>query len=691
MKTLIFFFILFLFSTSISSKDAQADSLKILFVHAKTQQERMERCLNLDNYYRNILFRDSVVLTQTLLEEGIKTRNEYIITDALRKLVMGINRKKRVLTNDSVIHYLKIADEVLTGERKRSFITEIHLRHIRSIADWTKDESQIIEELTTKYNNSNINSDDVYFQIERNYALGMAAALGISDYNADVYKNSLRYFEQLVELIDKVPIQYGAEILFWVNENIYLGYLNSDNKEKAIEFLEKMMNTLKRYKELPEVKADVYQNFEFVCSFYYEGIARFPKIVGYKKAFDSLKKADMMLRKRNDLISLYFAYKEFYENTEDYKNIILYSDSIIEFMKTYDSPVAKSVTSSMYEDQANCYASLKDYKRAYERMQTYNKLQGEITNEDSKKLRADMDARYDLNQLELEKERLTSRNQQIIIFSTLFVFALSIAWGVSQRYHLHKLRLMQKELVESNKKLIESNKEVIKQSEKAQESEKMKTAFINSMCHEIRTPLNAINGFSSLLLDQSIDAACKEEFPDLIQKNTDLLTGLLDDLIEVSNLSSSAEELPREEADIRNICTQEMEKVEHLHGKSSIHYQLDIDENCCSIHTNALYLSQAIAHLLHNANKFTEEGQITLGCHRNAAGQLIINVTDTGIGIPIDKQEWVFERFAKIDDFKPGTGLGLYICQLIVKRLGGTIHINPEYTQGANFVITLSA
>ena len=112
------FFVIFLLPLSLQSKENTADSLKTLFIHAQTQQERMERCLNLDNYYRNYLFKDSIPLTRILFDEGVKAKNEYIIADALRKLIMNINRKERVLTNDSVIYYLKLADKYLTGERR---------------------------------------------------------------------------------------------------------------------------------------------------------------------------------------------------------------------------------------------------------------------------------------------------------------------------------------------------------------------------------------------------------------------------------------------------------------------------------------------------------------------------------------------------------------------------------------------
>ncbi|CAG9889040.1 Two-component system sensor histidine kinase [Bacteroides ovatus] len=679
MRYILLFFVIFLLPLSLQSKENTADSLKTLFIHAQTQQERMERCLNLDNYYRNYLFKDSIPLTRILFDEGVKAKNEYIIADALRKLIMNINRKERVLTNDSVIYYLKLADKYLTGERKKSFITEVHLKNIRSIADWTDNEGQTIEYLTKMYTDPEENQEDIYFQIERNYALGMATTLTISETRIENYKNASRYFDRVFELLLKLPVEHAAELLFWANDNIYLSYLNSREGPKTVAFLEKMMDILEHYKEMPEVKKDIYQNFEYVYSLYYMGIAHFPSLVGYEKAYHCLEKTDEMLRKRGEMLTLYFAYEGFYEDARNYRMAIAYKDSVINTMGNENTAIVLAVTSSMYKEQAKCYARLHDYKDAYERMEIYDSLREKVVDAESSELRAEMDTRYDLNHLELEKERLTSRNRQIGFLSISFVLLLSIVWGISQRIHLNKLKRMQKEL-------LESNEEVLRQSEKAQESEKMKTAFINSMCHEIRTPLNAINGFSNLLLDETIDAECKVEFPELIQQNTDLLTRLLNDLLEVSNLSSSVEELPMEKADICSICVQEMDRLQTGEGKASIHYCLDVDNGDCNIRTNIPYLSQTLAHLLNNANKFTESGEIKLSCHREGE-QLVIKVTDTGIGIPEEKQEWVFDRFTKLDEFKPGAGLGLYICRLIVRRLGGTINIDREYTGGTRFVL----
>ena len=107
-------------------------------------------------------------------------------------------------------------------------------------------------------------------------------------------------------------------------------------------------------------------------------------------------------------------------------------------------------------------------------------------------------------------------------------------------------------------------------------------------------------------------------------------------------------------------------------------------------YTHPFYLSCVLDNLLSNAAKFTEKGEIRLSCHLDSVKQqLIIAVSDTGMGIPLDKQEWVFERFTKIDSFKPGTGLGLYMCRIIISRLGGTIQVDSDYTSGCRIVICL--
>lgn len=100
------------------------------------------------------------------------------------------------------------------------------------------------------------------------------------------------------------------------------------------------------------------------------------------------------------------------------------------------------------------------------------------------------------------------------------------------------------------------------------------------------------------------------------------------------------------------------------------------------------YLQQVIINLLNNAIKFTDEGTVTLELQKEKS-EIVFSVTDTGIGIPLEKQKLVFRRFEKLDEFKQGTGLGLSICQTIIEKMGGRIFVDPEYRSGARFVFTL--
>ena len=158
-------------------------------------------------------------------------------------------------------------------------------------------------------------------------------------------------------------------------------------------------------------------------------------------------------------------------------------------------------------------------------------------------------------------------------------------------------------------------------------------------------------------------------------------------MLEVANLDVPEEKLPCQPTDLKNICVHEMEQ---LKKKEGIEYKLEITEESMIIPSNAQYLTQVIEHLLSNANKFTEKGQITLGYRVDKSKEeILIYVTDTGCGIPQEKHEEVFNRFSKLDTFVPGNGLGLYLCRLITKRLAGEIKIDPAYKEGIRMIVTL--
>jgi signal transduction histidine kinase len=245
-----------------------------------------------------------------------------------------------------------------------------------------------------------------------------------------------------------------------------------------------------------------------------------------------------------------------------------------------------------------------------------------------------------------------------------------------------------KRLKATKEALILSNKKVAEESERAKASDRMKTEFLQSMCHEIRTPLNAICGFSTLLLNEDLSREDKEEFPAIIEKNSNQLTELFEDILQVSDLSSSLELFPMERVDVLPVCVEILDACRDRSKNPAIAYVFESALDKCPVTTNVQYLQRVVEHLLSNAAKFTTTGIIRISL-AVVEGKVRIAVSDTGIGIPAEKAEYIFDRFTKLDDFMPGTGLGLYSCRLIITRLGGSIYLDTSYHDGACFCIDL--
>lgn len=223
---------------------------------------------------------------------------------------------------------------------------------------------------------------------------------------------------------------------------------------------------------------------------------------------------------------------------------------------------------------------------------------------------------------------------------------------------------------------------------RAEESSRLKSAFLANMSHEIRTPLNAIVGFSDVL---SAGGASEEEqrgYFEIIRTNSDLLLRLINDILDVSRLEADRVILSLESCNVVQICQQVVASVAQAR-RSTNQFLFECEREVVEMRTDVQRLQQVVINLLSNADKFTKEGTITLKLELDTARNVaVFSVTDTGCGIPLDKQKRVFERFEKLNEYVQGTGLGLSICKLTVEKWGGEIWIDPAYTDGARFMFT---
>ncbi len=245
-------------------------------------------------------------------------------------------------------------------------------------------------------------------------------------------------------------------------------------------------------------------------------------------------------------------------------------------------------------------------------------------------------------------------------------------------YHTKKLK---DELEDSESALREAK-------DRAEESSRLKSAFLANMSHEIRTPLNAIVGFSDVLASGGSSEDEQQGYVDIIKTNSDLLLRLINDILDVSRLEADRVTFTFEDCDVVPLCQRVLASVSQAR-KSENEFIFECDRESMDMRTDTQRLQQVIINLLSNADKFTRNGKITLKLEVDENKRVaIFSVSDTGTGIPLEKQKLVFERFEKLNEYVQGTGLGLSICKLTVEKWGGEIWVDPGYTDGARFMFT---
>ncbi len=242
-------------------------------------------------------------------------------------------------------------------------------------------------------------------------------------------------------------------------------------------------------------------------------------------------------------------------------------------------------------------------------------------------------------------------------------------------------------IVKQNKKIAESKIRMEQSRLNAENAMQSKSLFLSNMSHEIRTPLSALSGFSSLLTEQALDEETRRQCGDIIQQNSDLLLKLINDVIDLSNLEIGNMKFNFNYYDAIAICNNVIDTVNKV-KQTQAELRFNTSLPSLKLYTDDSRLQQLLINLLINATKFTPQGNITLEVQQESEDFALFSVTDTGCGIPLEKQSSIFNRFEKLNEGAQGTGLGLSICQLIIERIGGKIWIDPNYTTGCRFYFT---
>lgn len=683
MKYYILLIYLLAFSLATEGNTAVKDSLSEALPSASSPLQKLEIMTNLMDLSRQ---EEQVEYAKQLywlaLEEDEDYYKEAALTEILRFYV-------NTDAKDSAKVYLAEAERELKGKARDFLVTYMKTIMDVRVVYYTKGEDRM--KLIEKYKLRLETEKDmpVLDKISNYYLLGMANSNRVDPKNQDaIYKEVCYYMNNLIELSDNIPLRYSY--LFRLNTLNILSLMEA-TPENRVKASLRYLNMQKEYADTKEMKKRPYTSKRHLLNAY-STLATAAETVGkdmatyYFNYFIDLNRKYPEDAAFSAEYDRYFTSLNYYKSIRDFQKAADYNDSVIYYFRhgDFQFDLTENIVLTL-KDKIDCLDSLHRYKDAYEAYKEYSVLLDSARTRSMENKVEDLEIKKHVDELVVEKKALEidlqKSRSQLYLFLALLI--LSICFGIFIFFRLGKIKSLYKELQESNRLVIIA-------SEKAQESERMKNAFIKNMCHEVRTPLNAINGFAELITSDGISPEEKKEFSKIIYTNCHNITSMMNDVLVIAQLDSSNEVLPLEPVHISLLCHHEMNKLKKLQQKPDIHYQVEGDKSNDLIYSDPNHFGIIISHLLNNANKFTNQGSITLSYRPEEEGRIMcICVTDTGCGIPADKSEWIFERFTKNDDFIPGSGLGLYLCRLITQRLNGFLKLDTCYTGGARFILRL--
>lgn len=544
------------------------------------------------------------------------------------------------------------------------------------------------------------------------------------------YELAMSEAMDLYRLASNLDHRYG---LLRCSETLGLIYQRIRRDSDAVVSFQESLDLLKDIKDVPDIMDTKVRltSYQLESSVRTKQYASTERILGQYKAL--LDEQYKIYQEKNDLLSikreywlLYSFYTSFYLSQGDLENAKRSLDQASSYadsnwvegdyaINTYlavkaryhkaagDIPLALHCinevleTERLPEDIQFKADILKEQGLLGEVMALYDELYSTLTKRRGTSFLRQVNqlrTLHELHEKELKETELKEAGQRIARKQDLLIFILSISVVLLILLYVlflyRHLRSLKNQLQREKELLLESQRQLIKEKTRAEEASLMKSAFLANMSHEVRTPLNAIVGFSGLLVEPSTDEEERKEYSSIIRNNTDLMLNLVNDVLDLSRMETGDLHFDIKDHLLLVCCQMALESVRHR-IPDGVKLTFSPAGEPIVVHADNLRLQQLLTNLLTNAAKFTEKGEINLSFQLEPDRKKVrIAVTDTGAGIPLEKQATIFNRFEKLDDYKPGVGLGLSICLLIAERLDGALFIDSSYTDGARFVLILS-
>ena len=491
------------------------------------------------------------------LAEARKSGDLYGCKDALDFLV----RKFAGRDSQRAEKYIALADSILPGPRHALFRSSLYAYYIWKLMNDNNAVETVkheLDRLKTKIHNE-LSPEE---RIEWEFLTGLS--LDFSSLATEAYDNigkAIPYVEQALKKLEAYPLEERLHMERICRDELSELYMLSKDK-RAEKQIQQCIDLHRAWRAMDDRFERPYRDTTGYTMRAYSKMLYLRELISKEKATQYYGKCMELARARGDLAEIYSTSARYYQYMEEYERAVAYIDSAV---TVYKRNGTKADFASIYEVQSWLYEHLGDYKNALEALRESNTIRHNDRVEEAQNSLAEMQTLFEVGQLELEKSRLANRMKFIALLAGGVLLLLLVGWSVYQYVMVRRLKQIRRQLTDANE-------EITRQSRRATESEKMKTAFINSMCHEIRTPLNAINGFSELLLDDTLDAHTRREFREQIWTNTTALTTLLENMLELSSLVSSEAPLPQTYTDIGLLCAERLEYQKRQSNNPQVEY-----------------------------------------------------------------------------------------------------------------------
>ena len=509
---------------------------------------------------------------------------------------------------------------------------------------------------------------------ERNNKLGHAMAykqIGVIYLNMKQTEPAVDALQHYAELMKDEESDISSL------SNIYYRMAKAYDYDEAYDKELQVTNDWKRFlREKVGQRTDP-ESRECYNAWYLAKAAAYIGLKQFENAREALDSASYHAHLINTSLSLHHTYKmqaRYYLARGDAANALLYTDSVRLVTNEKDDHTS--------EIRAQALMMLGMGSEAAEIYQRLYHEKDSVFGRDARQHLDELNTLFQIDELKTEQQRTKFRYTLIAASSIVLALLVLLIFG-------RRNTIRQKKV----------NEQLRIANERAIVSSKMKTEFIRNISHEIRTPLNIVSGFTQILTspDMDLPAGSKRDIQERVTENTDRITKLVDRMLELSDVNNETLIDRNDQTNALNIVSQAIDYSGiTLHTRPGnadaavVFNTLDNEEVASSVAllTNSRYAVHALAQLLENAVKFTNEGSITLRM-TSSGTKVCFSVEDTGIGIPADQTEHIFEEFVQLNEFADGAGIGLTVARSIAQRMGGNLWLDTDYTQGARFVLEL--